>query len=510
MTKLPALLPTLALLGMVSHQAYAQTPSADGAKALETQITQWLKQVTAGAVPLPDRPVQFAPEGDHYLMSVPLAPLAKVEPADAAITAKVRPLDGTKWAIDDEQFPADLKFSTTEMVANPPDDKDPDAPVGTHSETVTYQMKLGAQTSHRVFDPTYTSPTNSTGSVASVDLVKTGGMGASITHMGHTTAQGSSQPTDPTHVDVLGDVTSEGYATKTVLPSGESVDMSADRIHIVSALSGVAYGKVIPLVHMVMESAKSAEARHKATKPGDKADDTKLTETDKAELHAMLVAAQGLFTGAKFNETVEGIKFAYAGQSAGIGKLEMTMGGDAPQGLLSANIGLSIDGLTIPDLPPNLAAYIPSHLAIHPTVSNISLTDLTKMGLDATAPLAPGAKPPTPDAALEKLFSHGGINVGFDTLDLDVGSTKFSGTGKFNMTGPQTVTGQAEITARGLDALITQAQSDPMLAQAIPVVIFLKGIAKTNADQSVWQITVSNAKLLVNGVDLSALAKGMK
>jgi hypothetical protein len=108
------------------------------------------------------------------------------------------------------------------------------------------------------------------------------------------------------------------------------------------------------------------------------------------------------------------------------------------------------------------------------------------------------------------LFSHGGINVGFDSLGLDIAGTQFAGNGKFNMTGPQTVTGQAEITANGLDALITKAQADPMLAQGVPVIIFLKGIAHTTGEKAVWQITAANNKVLVNGVDLSAMMGAMK
>jgi hypothetical protein len=166
-----------------------------------------------------------------------------------------------------------------------------------------------------------------------------------------------------------------------------------------------------------------------------------------------------------------------------------------------------MDGLTIPELPPALSAYIPTHFAIRPTVSNISVADLTKIGLDSTGP---GAGAPPSPAALQALFSHGGINVGFDSLGLDVAGTKFAGAGKFTVTGPQTVTGQAEVTAHGLDTLITKAQADPMLAKGVPMIIFLKGIAHTTGDEAVWQISVAAKKVLVNGVDLSAMAGAMK
>ena len=52
-------------------------------------------------------------------------------------------------------------------------------------------------------------------------------------------------------------------------------------------------------------------------------------------------------------------------------------------------------------------------------------------------------------------------------------------------------------------------QSNPLLVRGVPALIFLKGIAKTTGDRSTWQITVDNATILVNGVDLSAMMGAM-
>ena len=120
----------------------------------------------------------------------------------------------------------------------------------------------------------------------------------------------------------------------------------------------------------------------------------------------------------------------------------------------------------------------------------------------------PGANPAHVDPA--SLFSHGGIVLGLDALALDIAGTQFNGAGKFTMTEPGAVSGQAEVTAHGLEALITQAQADPLLASGVPALIFMKGIAHTTGDQAVWQIAVANKKVTVNGVDMSALASGFQ
>ena len=494
-----ALLPTLALAAAFGGSALAQTPpTAEQARALETQITAWLKQVTANAVPLPARPVELTPEGDHFLVRVPFGQFGKVTPANAAFTAKARAIDGTRWALDDQQFPPELTIVTTESVPDLPDAKDP-SPDGKHNETATYKLKLGQQDVHGVFDPTYSSPTTSGGTIASFDMTKTGGMGPSTTHIGRFTSQSSTQPVDPGHVNLLVDGTATGYALKSDMTDGTSFALNADRLHVMSSISGLAHDQLIPVIQTLAQLGKIAQS-----KSADDSSDGP-SPAEKAVLRTLLTKARALLTGSKVDESLEGIKFDVNGTGGSLDKIQFTFGADAPQDLMSADMGFSMDGLKVDGLPPNLAAYLPTHVGIHPTVSNISVKALTKLGMDATAPDAANAPPPDYTA----LFGSGGINVGFDRLALEVVGTTLAGTGKFIATGPTSVTGQAEFTAKGLDALITKMQADPMLAQGVPVVIFLKGIARSTADQAVWQVTVDNAKVLVNGVDLSAMAGGL-
>ena len=491
---IPAFCIALALGGSASAQTQ---PTPEQAHALEAQITGWLTAATGGSVALPPQPVQLTPEGDHYLVRVPLAPLgASVEPPDAAFTGKARQLGGTRWALDDQQFPPEMTVRTTETVPDPPDAKNPSQD-GTHREDVTYRIKLGQQDGHGVFDTSLATPTTSGGTIASVDIEKEGGMGASLTHIGQLTTETSSRPVDPGHSDLLSDVSATGYSTRAEMQDGTETALQADRLHVVTALSGLAHDQLLPLVHLVADLANMLKASGSDVSDG-------ATPEQRAKLHAMLEKAHAILTGGKLDETVEGAKLDVAGNAGSFTKAEISFDGDAPGDTLSASMGLSVDGLVVDALPPQLAAYVPTHFAIHPTLSNLSLSALTRMGLDATAPDSSGQPP---DVA--SLFGKGGIKFGFDTLALDIAGTHLTGTGAFTSTGPASVAGQANLTARGLDALIAKAQSDPVLAQAVPVVIFLKGIARTSGDQSVWQVTVDNAKVLVNGVDLSALTGGM-
>jgi hypothetical protein len=498
MTLLPAL--TLATLLATAHPATAQpapqpvAPSPQQAQALETQIHDALTALTGGGA-IPARPVELTPAGDHYLVRIPLAELGQVEPPDAAFTAQARMLDGSRWALDDQQFPPQFKLATTIEVPDGTAAKNP-SPDGHHPETVLYDIRLGHQDAHAVFDPTFATATDSTATIAPVDILHTGGMSPAVTHMDQVATQTTVRPVGAGRIDLLNDATAQGYATQSLLPDGSPFKMTAQALHIVSALNGVAHDKVLPVIQQAV-----AVSKLKAS-PGDAPAQAAVN----AGLRQVLTAAMGLLTGGRIDESATGIRFDAGGHVGAIAKLELTVGGNAPQDMLSATMGFTMDGLVIDGLPPTLAAYVPTHVTLQPTLSNLSTADLTKMAMDATAPGATTVPP----ADVAALYAHGGINIGFDALGLDIAGTRFSGTGNFTMTGPQAVTGQAEIDAQGLDALIAKAQTDPMLQRGVPVIIFLKGIAHTNGDQAVWQISVAGGKILVNGVDLSAMAGAVK
>ncbi|MEJ1976309.1 MAG: hypothetical protein WDN49_09600 [Acetobacteraceae bacterium] len=499
------LLPAVALLAAVGRPALAQdatpaAPSPEQAHVLEQQVRSWLMEVMNQKVMLSQRPVQFTPQGDHYLVSVPFGFISQIKPADAALTVQAKMLDATRWQLDNQTFPSPLTITYQQQVKDAPDEKNP-SKTGMHAETVTTILKLGDQTNTATFDPTFATATTGQSSVASIDVTQTGGNTPMTTHFGRITGQTSTRPVDPAHVDILVDGAGEGYLVTGQGANGNAYSFAADRVHVVSAVSGFTHDSFIPVIRALSAFGIASEAAKK--KPDDKIADA----ANQAAGHTLLTAAKGLLTGMRVDESLEGVKFNVAGHSGTLSKVEFAAGGDAPQDMLSANLSFTLDGLALPELPPQLADYVPTHIAIRPTLSNVSVADLTKMGMDATAPGGSGKPSPADEAAL---FQHGGINFGFDTLELDVAGTKFAGTGKFVLTGPQVVSGQAEISATGLDALITKAQADPMLAQGVPVVIFLKGIAHTTGDQAVWQISVADKKVLVNGVDLSAIAGGMK
>jgi hypothetical protein len=498
MKNLLACLSAATLGGALCCGAAAQTPpSPDQARALQDQIQAQLRQITGGTIDLPNPVVHLTAEGDHYNLRLPLPPMfPRIGPADAAITARVRPLDGGRWGVENELYPSEFTFTLNvpHPAATPPDP----GPIGVPT---TYQFKLGAQDRHGVYDFSGATASTSSGTITSIDMVKTGGGGALLSHTGRISSQTSSQRVDPAHFDFLSDTSAEGYASKFELPDGNTGEFTADRLHVTSTLTGLGTEPLLTVVRMAFEMAATLK-----TEPHSQT----MTPADRARMHALLAAARGLMTGVKIGEEADGLKFAAGPNSGALSKVEISFGGDAPQDMLSANMAVALEGLVIDSLPPAIATYVPKRFVFRPTASNISVADLTKLGLDATAPADPATgKGEPPVADYEAIFSHGGIKLGFDQLAFDIAGAKFDGTGSFTMTGPQTTTGVAQITADGLDGLISQMQGDRLVAGAAPVVIFLKGIAKMAGNQAVWQVTVDDKKVLVNGVDLGAMVNAM-
>ena len=117
---------------------------------------------------------------------------------------------------------------------------------------------------------------------------------------------------------------------------------------------------------------------------------------------------------------------------AGMGGLSMQhflfgFGGEAPDGRLHAWFDIGLDGLDSPSLPPKVAAYLPHHVEIRPSLSGMLTADLRKLALDATDE---DADSDSLEPDIDAIFSHGGVNLGLETLSFDLGPAKVEGTGQ--------------------------------------------------------------------------------
>jgi len=227
----------------------------------------------------------------------------------------------------------------------------------------------------------------------------------------------------------------------------------------------------------------------------------------RAQLRGLIDAVSDLTTSLRLEETVDGLKV----EVAGLGGLALQhvlfgFGGEAPEGRLHAWVDIGLDGLETPSLPTDVAAYLPHHMALRPSISGVQTADLRQLALDASDEGKEDRLAPDIDA----IFAHGGVELGLEALAFDVGPAKIEGVGHVVASSPDTWRGEARVTAEGFDALTDQARDKPELQQALPVLIMLRGLARPDGDRLVWNIVSENASVTVNGMDLSQLGGGDK
>ena len=203
------------------------------------------------------------------------------------------------------------------------------------------------------------------------------------------------------------------------------------------------------------------------------------------------------------NETGERLSVQAMGMTVTGDALNLQMGGSSTNGILQANMLLGIKGIGVSGVAlGEMGALVPTAASIQPFINGVPVQAGRHM-----VELAAENKDPAP-ADIQAMFADGGITSGIQSMSLSIGGADFTGDGQVVMRSLNTVEGVGVIRADNFDALMEKVSAIPAFGQAIPVMIFAKGIARTEQGKLAWHITYNGDKLLVNGVDLSAMAGG--
>jgi hypothetical protein len=355
-----------------------------------------------------------------------------------------------------------------------------------------------------VFDPSFATPSTLEMSYGALDLQAQSPRLNQSTHMEHYDGTLTLRPGAAGHIDAVTDASAQNYTLTSQLENGHTLHLTMDKLHVSGGIDGLNRDQAAKLVQGLIEMATSARTAP-APASGQHDDSDKLSPANKAALHTFLLSLQDVVSGLHLQEDIQGIHVAYDKQQGGAALLRVGMHGDAPQGVLNTRLDFVLDGLDIPALPPGpMHDLIPSKIAFSPTLSGIGVHELYALALSATEPDGQ----PNEAEAIATLFSHGGITAGLNDVALQIGQTLVQGAGVIVAASPADVHGQARVTATKLDVLIQQAQSMPDLAQAVPVLLLLKGLARTEGETSVWDVSWEGNKLLVNGVDVQKMFGG--
>ena len=290
----PRLLSCLVPLGLLlAGPTRAADATGEQAAALERQVRDWLAGTLGPDVPLSERPVRFAPEGDRYRLSVPLG-----GGDGPALTAMARREAGGTWTVEAIRVPAPARF--TLQVPVPVEN----APGKTRPAPVDYTVGVAEQDSFARFDPAYTTPSVLTNSFRGLDVRARGAGQDQQTRIERYAGTSTLRPVREGRVDVIADATAEGYTATTVLPNGMDLKVEAAKLRSTGELNEVSRERAPRVMQALLRLLGAVTATLPA--PGGQVPGG--PGADAATLRALLAALQDVASGARVEQTAEAMR----------------------------------------------------------------------------------------------------------------------------------------------------------------------------------------------------------
>lgn len=476
----------LALLAPLPAMAQAPAaPSADGAKAVADGVREWLAKQLGGIVDVSALPLRVLAEGEAYRLEVPVGGAwfdGAVKVGDAAVALTVKPLDGGRWQVVGGGIPAKLTM----------DMKDPSG------ETSRITIGLESQQNTGVYDPSLKTASNFVTSLTGYTTETQTKAGVQVTRIGKLVGRSEWAPSAPGRVTVQGDSQLEDYSTITPVPGLGEVKVTMGRLGGSTRIENFDVEGLGTLLRTAFELGSSAKATGKAAGDGK----GQSTPEQKASALKLVGLVFSMLDAMETDYSYEDIKVDGGAMfSGGLRRFGMGLSAGAPDGKVDVKLRLSAEGLESPMIPPGpWVEFIPHKVSLTPRVSGVS-----KEAVVALLRTAIETEGSDIEAQAMALLAANPVALGIEDLLLDVGPMRLKGTGSVEVAGIDELSGEAELRATGFDALIRRANAVPELKAAAPVLIFLKGIGKQEGTETVWSITYSDNKVMVNDTDLSDL-----
>ena len=471
----------LCLTLLLPCAAHADAIGPEQADALQHQLRDWIGSIVGHAVNLPELPLHISDAGDSYRLEWPLP----TDQGDAKVTASLHPLDGGRWSIDSLTIPSDVSFSIAV-----PDAADVGGPT-------KVSLRVRSQDSHAVIDPAFAAASTLQLQLDDVAILSESAKQRQEQKIGRYAVSGSLTPGADGKLDLDLQGTMQAWASAGHAEGGATVLFAADAMHATAKIDGVSRDSTAGLIAAAVGLVTALPADVVA-----KGKDSEMPEAARLQLRKLIAATTDLASTLRLTEQIDGLQVDIAGRGGlSLKHAALGIGGESKDGRLHAWIDVGLDGIATPTLPPEMAAYLPQHVALRPSISGVETADLRALALDATG----DPKDPHVTEDMAAIFAHGGIGVGLDSLAFDLGPAKLAGTAQLTATAPNALSGEAHITCQGLDELIDQVRAKPELQQALPVLIMVRGLARTDGNHLVWDVAVHDGSFIVNGTDLSQL-----
>jgi hypothetical protein len=452
--------------------AIAQPAPPPAPEALGMQLNNWLADRLGPHVAANLR-IHVTPEDDHDRVAI-----ADRATGDGETTALIRAGGDGHWLIDDIRMPS-TRFALP----------------GSRG-TVDFVFNTGAQNSRARVDPSLASPSSLDLDVHDLSLTGHGTHVRQEEQLDHLDLHARLSPDgDRFNLDHQAMLT--GWRSASRLRGAPAIALAADHVQSNGHMSGLDHFRADALLASVAGLLVTLPAGVAAGDGG-----SPLPPAARAALTTWMNALSGPATYAHGEETIGGLHIAAEGQGeASARQVHLTANVSAPHGLVQGWLDIGIDGLRVGGLLPGAAALVPTHVALRPTIAGVRLTDLTNLILEATDP---GTDPGRLQADAEALLARRGVAVGLDSLSVSLGPATLSGHGLVSVPEYDDYRAEAHFTATGFDALMAEAARDPSLQRSLPVLAVMRGFARPQGNQLVWDVVARNDVLTVNGIPLSA------
>ena len=233
-----------------------------------------------------------------------------------------------------------------------------------------------------------------------------------------------------------------------------------------------------------------------------------MSQDQRQALRAIVDATGGLLNRVEAEEILEDIRFAAgAGTNATIGtvrRLHLNMTGDALEERLNTQFGIALDGISSSALSAENAEFIPHRVDLKTILSGVPIGPLMALLRAATEP---GMDPAALLAQAMTLFADPQVRISIEALSFDSGPLQIKGSAKVVPRPDGQLGADIHIAASGMDKLLAQAQSQPDLQQVMPMVFMAKGIGRPEGDSLIWDISLGDGPMTVNGMPLGQAAR---
>lgn len=472
-----------AMTALTAQPVQAQTRSPDP-EALKASVMQVLSMATFGMISVQDQQAAVTQQGTDYRMRLKLPGFA--EPPDAAITALARPADNGRVDIDSMAFPSSGTIVTT--LAN-----------GTPSR-INYA--IGKQTISAKVDPTLATESSYTADFSNLRFQTAQGDQHSDQVMDHIATEGTFSAGSDGRLTFMTDSQGTGWHIAGRAPNGFQTDMSARAIagHVsVEGLDRAQGAHLLAAFHGLVAAGAEAKAQQGQHPAGPVAPPAETPE-QRRQLGAVLEAASGLLDRIEVDETMQDLRFTFATANGGsegtVGTLRLTMAGDAVRARLNTRLGLAVEGIDVPVLAAESGGLVPHHVALKAVLAGVPVPRLMALLRAATQQ---HSDPALLQAQALAMLGDPATRVAVEALSFDSGPLSVTGSAKLVPRADGQFGGEIHIAARGVDALLAQVQRQPKLQQALPIIFLAKGMARSQGDSLVWDITLGDGPPTING-----------